>query len=179
MSIAARLADGQQMSWEEYEQLDEDPRLEYIGGQLVVSPSPTRLHQEISHRLVTMLKLVVTEDLAVTAAWSWKPGADEFIPDVMVHELTGESVRFTGVPQLAIEILSSNRGDDLIVKGSRYAAAGLPHYWVVDPRDAVLDAYVLVDGSYQRAAHVTSDAPAELSFGAASLHVDLAELLAG
>ena len=178
MTIETRLGDGQQMSWEEYEQLDEDPLLEYIAGRLVVSPSPSRIHQEISFRLVAALKAVVPDDLAVTAAWSWKPSADEFIPDVMVHPRTEESVRFTGLPVLVIEILSSNRGDDLIVKAPRYAAAGLPRYWVVDPRDEVLDAYVLTDGTYRRAARITPDAPAEVSFGVASLPVDLAALLA-
>ncbi len=73
----------------------------------------------------------------VISHWGWKPNANEFGPDVMVVPLNDDEVRFTGIPALAVEVLFSNRSDDLIWKCHRYAQAGLPHYWIVDLRDRV------------------------------------------
>ena len=97
----------------------------------------------------------------------------------MVHPRTEEDLRFTGTPVLAVEILGSNRGDDLVTKAFKYAAAGLPHHWVLDPRDRVLDAYVLEDGAYRLAVRVTGGAPADVAFGPAVLRVDVDALLPG
>lgn len=117
------------MTWEDYENLGDEVRGQYIDGQLVLSPSPTRQHQQICQRLVTVLSSAVPAGHEVTAGWAWKPGQDEFVPDVMVHPTTTESTRFTGTPALIVEVLSTNRGDDLVVKTTKYAAAGLVHYW--------------------------------------------------
>ena len=70
---------------------------------------------------------------------------------------------------------------DLVVKTRKYAAAGLPHYWIVDPRDRALDAYALDEsGLYRHVAHLDLEgapAPTELSFGVGTVVVDLRELL--
>ena len=168
---------GQVMTWDEYERLGEDPRAEYIDGRLIVTPGPTRQHQDLLHRLVTALHAVLPPGLRATSQWNWKPGVDEFIPDVLVYPATTESVRFTGIPVLVIEALSTNRADDLVRKATKYAAVGLPHYWVVDVRDHVLDAFRLTDGAYTPIAHVERGQVADISFGAATLRVDLDALL--
>ena len=49
-----------------------------------------------------------------------------------------------------VEILSpSTRGRDRGVKLRRYAAAGVPHYWIVDPRSRALEAYRLGQRGYE------------------------------
>lgn len=178
VAASPALVDGQAMSWDEYVALGEEPRAEYVDGKVLVSPSPDRLHSRIGRRLADAIEAVLPEELDVDTEWSWTTGGDEFIPDVVVYTGTEETVRLTAVPLLAVEILSTSSCADLVMKAFKHAAAGLPHYWIVDPRDEVVDAFELVDGAYVAKAHVTVDEPADVSFGPASLRVDLRELTA-
>lgn len=64
---------------------------------------------------------------------------------------------------------------DRVVKLHRYARAGVPHYWIIDPTRKSLSAYRLEAGRYRIAAEVSDDAcfEPELFPG---LSIDLGEL---
>jgi Uma2 family endonuclease len=54
-----------------------------------------------------------------------------------------------GAPDFIIEIISpSNARHDWIVKFSKYREVGVREYWIVDPEERVISAYVLQDGQY-------------------------------
>jgi Uma2 family endonuclease len=68
----------------------------------------------------------------------------------VVTELRQISERgIEGPPALVVEILSpSNPEYERTVKAQRYAALGVPHYWIVDPEARTLECYRNEDGRF-------------------------------
>jgi Uma2 family endonuclease len=165
------------MPWEKYEALEPDARHEYIGGCLVVNPRPTLGHQAALLRLARLLDDAAASGYQVYPEGAWKPGTEEWAPDIMVCPRQ-DAVRFTGTPELVVEILSSNPARDLVLKSHRYAAAGLPRYWVVDAEALYLTAFELQEGEFSEVAHAGPDDEITLDFGVGTVTLNLRQLLA-
>lgn len=137
------------MTWEEYLAHDELVPSEYYGGSLVMVPAPSVRHQHIIGRVYDLIRTHLAPGHTATFGAGWSPDGvqEELIPDLMVHRPTTDRVVRTP-PALVVEVLSSNRSDDLVGKMNRYAAWGAPSYWVVDPRDRVVLEYELVEGHF-------------------------------
>ncbi|HVT48311.1 MAG TPA: Uma2 family endonuclease, partial [Vicinamibacterales bacterium] len=84
-------------------------------------------------------------------------------PDLIVvanpAQVSGRAIE--GAPLLLVEILSpSSIERDRIVKAARYAALGVPHYWIVDLDAHGIECYRGRDGRYELVAR--AEAPAAL-----------------
>ncbi len=166
------------MSWDEYQRYDlGDRRTEYIDGALVVSPEPTIPHQRIARRLADVIERALAGRAEVDVAIEWKPDKDAFVPDVVVYPPTDEVQRLTSIPHLAVEILSSQPAHDTVTKFAKYAAAGLPRYWIVDPEGPELVAYELAEISYRQVGRFGPDDLADLDAGPARVRFRPRDLL--
>lgn len=144
---------------------DDGYRREIIGGSLIVSPSPRLTHQRVVGRLFTIVSAAEPPGLeALVAPFDWRPeGGDVFVPDLLVMRVddvdASDRLRRGENPILAVEVLSpSNRVYDLITKRAVYEAAGLAHYWIIDPTEATLLALRLDErGRYAVAGEAAGD----------------------
>lgn len=179
MSIASHSDDLTRvpMSWDEYLALEDTPG-EYYGGSLVTMAPPGQAHQRITFELQMLIRQHLAPGTSVTQAWGWTPNGvrEELIPDLMVHDKTDEQRTLRTTPHLVVEVLSSNRRDDLVGKLNRYAQWGAPAYWIVDPRDHVILTHRLEDGYFVETGRFT-DGAATLTYGEVEVPVDVDVLL--
>lgn len=116
--------------------------------------------------MVELVADAMPEGVEVITGWGWKPGDDEFGPDVMVFDQTDEDVRYTGTPHLCIEVPSTDRGADLVCKFARYADAGLPRYWVIDLEVPEIIVFELAEGGgYREVTRLGGSETATLDIG--------------
>ena len=120
---------------------DDGNRYELVDGELLVSPSPIRLHQRAVSRLLRLLDDYVAMHRlgeALTSPADVKFRAEEILqPDIFVAPAIGGRLGQTwedvGIPLLVVEILSpSTARFDRVTKRIRYQRAGVPAYWIVD-----------------------------------------------
>lgn len=120
-------------------------KIELVDGEVIVSPSPTYWHQEVLGRIVAALRAWATRRKGpVTVGQApldvrFAPGRI-LQPDAFV--LFGRIPRnhegpIDRIPELCIEVLSSDRLHDRVTKRLLYAAAGVAEYWVVEPAGVV------------------------------------------
>ena len=120
---------------------DDGNRYELVDGELLVSPSPSRLHQRAVTRLWRLLDDYLTAHRlgeALTSPADVKFVAEEILqPDLFVAQAIGgrlgETWEAVGIPLLVVEILSpSTARFDRVTKRLRFQRAGVPTYWIVD-----------------------------------------------
>jgi Uma2 family endonuclease len=157
-SMHLEAGDSVPMSWEQYEALGEDARIEYIDGCAVMSPFGTPTHARCIRRVLFAVETVLPEEYEVLSDVGWKPARDEFGPDVMVTPvLPADSRRFTGIPAMVCEVLSDNRSRDLVKKMRKYERVGAPQYWIVDPRDREITGYHNTDDGFDEYVRVDAE----------------------
>ena len=180
MASLATAPAGNPMSWAAFLELPDEIRAEYVDGQAFVSPPPSYEHQRVCMRLRDQLVAQTNAPVAVAVGWRL-PGREPRlrIPDLMVLAHEPESDVVTGAPPVVVEVLSTNRSDDLVRKSTEYLEAGAQQYWIVDPRDRVVDVFHQVAAGWERIAQLTDDGPTGVIDvpGAGSITVDLHAVL--
>ena len=179
-----------QGSWtvDEYLALVTDGLVEYVDGCLEFPPMPTKTHARVLRFLCNLLQAFVdARRLGETfsAGYPVKIREDRFRePDVVCvlnRNKARAGERFTEAADLVVEVVSPDRPSrDLIEKRSEYAAAGIPEYWIADPRDKSLTVLALDPGASEyREAGRYREGETATSLLLEGLAVDVTEVFAG
>lgn len=139
----------------EYLQLNGNRPIEFSDGCLEVLPMPTTTHQLIAlylYRAIVLFAEPQKLGLALAAPIRvrlWKGKYRE--PDVLFM-LAAHAARisdeFWDGADLVMEVVSDDdRRRDLELKRGEYAQAGIPEYWIVDPRHSQITLLYL-DGDH-------------------------------
>ncbi|MEU4552573.1 Uma2 family endonuclease [Micromonospora violae] len=159
MTNPARPGWGDAWSVDDLQSLPEDDQVyEIFDGSLLVSPHADVFHGAVANRLRRLLDrqaptgVLVGQDIGVSAKRS-----SYFVPDLFVaHESALDSGGAALDPAdvlLVVEVISpSNAGRDLVLKRHEYAAAGIPFYWLVEPRKQTLTVLANGAGGYREQA---------------------------
>ncbi len=140
---------------------DDGTRYELIWGELYISPAPNTDHQRAVGQLHLFLaQYLRTQRIGEVFLAPYEVRFDEYNvvqPDLMLvlHEhdqrVTGSGI--TGPPDLCIEVLSpGSLGRDLVKKLMLYANFGVREYWVVDPAQQRVRAFLLEGDMFVEAA---------------------------
>lgn len=132
----SEVPDKQDWTVDDLASLPKDLRYELIDGRLIL-PSPTALHQILGVEVLLALRaqcppgLIPVVDLSLDVNHRNEPR-----PDVVVIKPGHLDVAPLPVEDavLVVEVISpGSHFRDMIAKVKVYAAAGVEHYWVIDP----------------------------------------------
>ena len=142
----------------DYDLLEEGAPFQLINYDLVMSPSPLAVHQQI---LFDLSEIIVLYNITSRKGqWMYAPmdvkldDGNVLQPDILYisEERKSELIkdRVEGAPDLIMEILSpSNAYYDLRQKKELYEKYGVKEYIIIDPIAKNADLYILKEGSYQ------------------------------
>ena len=151
------------MSYEEYlAWADEDIHAEWVNGEVIIQMSAKPPHQAVVSFLMKLLGLFVDifqlgTVLVAPLEMRATPDGPAREPDLLfiarahLDRLTAE--RLNGPADLVIEVISDDSvSRDRADKFYEYQAAGIPEYWIIDPRPGRMrtDFYILdTQGRYR------------------------------
>ena len=143
--------------------LDDKRKMELDDGALYIMPRPSPDHQFVQAELIRRFgdyrdrqpepSIEVYQDIILAL----RPGQALLSPDLVIilpgpQAAVVTATMVAGVPDIVVEILSSDRNRDLVRKRRLYAQAGVREYWIWDlSNDAVTQLELRNDGYAERA----------------------------
>ena len=145
------------MTLAEYLALEIDGLWELVDGELCEMPPPNLDHQRLVGFLYRMLCAYLDGTTPRLGEALWGVGvalsaSRMLIPDLVFLRAGREDIQqanyLDGVPDLVVEVLSTDRQRDLVLKRAWYAEAGVPEYWILDPVNDTLTVLELSGDEY-------------------------------
>jgi len=192
-SAAEYRTGGGRVTYEQFLELTEasEQRFELIDGVVYNLASPSFKHQHAVHELhgsfYNWFKGKSCTPLTSPFDITFAQESDNICvvqPDLVVicdpDNRDGKD-KYTGVPALVVEVLSpSTRSKDMLVKLDLYKRSGVREYWVVDPSNEQIIAYLLSDCDIENSVAFLNSANQDVqSFLFDGLRIPLRDIFAG
>ena len=147
---------------------EEKNKMELDDGELYIMPRPRFVHQFLVMRIALYIANYLDSFAEPPASVHIDPVTIisrelnyVLVPDlaVILSRQPGQIVGgyFEGVPDITVEVLSSDRNRDLVRKRRIYADAGVSEYWIFDPANDTALLLELRDGDYVSRGLLTAD----------------------
>jgi Uma2 family endonuclease len=146
-------------TYQDYLELPDDGnKYEIIEGELIMSPAPYTIHQEvmlnIAVELVNFVRktkigkiYIAPTDVVISDINVVQPDI-LFITNKKLQIITAKNIK--GVPDLIIEIISPATGYyDLRGKKDIYEKFGVQEYWIVDPMKQRVEIYLNFENKFE------------------------------
>ncbi len=146
-------------------------REELWDGELLEMTSPRLLHQEVLLTLATLLRswarehnlgkiYIAPHDMYVSSTRFFQPDLSfvsrERFETERIEREDGQCL--VAPPDLCVEVVSpSTARRDRVDKVNAYAQFGVRHYWILDPDERTLQAFVLDNNRYALEAALTDE----------------------
>lgn len=175
-------------SYADYVKLPESEIFEMLDGYIIsMSPAPTTKHQHIQRELLVELGLylrgkecsVFGSPVDICLFADYKMPNDQIKdwvqPDIVVvcdkKKINPNNI--VGAPDFIIEILSpSTARNDRVIKFNNYQKAGVKEYWIVDPLNEYIEAFILQDNRFVTSGLYTREDSIQVSI-IADFNIDL------
>ena len=157
-----------QWSYADYLRLPDDGRrYEIIEGVLYVANAPSVEHQYTVMKISGQLDFFVSQHqlgivLTAPVEVHLAPATRPVQPDVLFMRTANQpalGAKFiSAVPDLTVEVISpSSIRIDRHIKFDTYERAGVPEYWIVEPKARLVEVYTLARGEYALLGQYTGD----------------------
>jgi Uma2 family endonuclease len=159
----------QKATYADLEAVPEHLVAEIIDGELMTHPRPSPRHSAASSALGVELGEAFQKGREGPGEWVFfdEPelhlGVHVVVPDIagwkrerlVTYPATSY---FELIPDWVCEVLSASTvRRDRTVKSRVYAEAGIPYFWIVDPRQQLLEAFELLEGRWLKIGAWSSD----------------------
>ncbi len=133
-------------------------RYELFEGELIVTPSPIRIHQVVVKNLTYFFEgFLRTNNIGELCVAPFDVYFDKdtvMQPDLIFvsneRKFIIEQKRIVGAPDLVVEVLSERTEErDRGYKFRRYAKENVREYWIVDPEQQFIEVYENSESGYR------------------------------
>jgi Uma2 family endonuclease len=151
----------EKLTFDDYVARNFDGRFELVDGRLEPLVAPRPRHGWTYAELSAALSPYLHEhhpggywggevDIPTVAFHGRRPDFIFYTREAAAVGIDLDADRVLAVPTLVVEIVSEDdEPRDLVTKRREYAEAGIPHYWILDPRRRTALFLHLRDGAYE------------------------------
>jgi Uma2 family endonuclease len=141
-----------------YNDIDESMKVEFINGEIIVHSPVMKRHNDASNNLFSLIGTFVNiHDLGFVGYEKIMSTftRNDYEPDIVffgnekASDFKPEQTLFP-VPDFVVEVLSKGTAkNDRGIKYDDYETHEVKEYWIIDPKNEVIEQYILTEGRYE------------------------------